>query len=72
VLLLAVTLTLVPLKVAGLPYLVVAVLLGGAMIAIAVRGFVPGAQAKWARQLFAASLVYLPLLFAALALDALV
>ena len=72
VLLLAVSLALVPLHVAGLPFLVVAVLLGGAMIAISVRGFAPGASAKWARQLFAASLVYLPLLFAALAVDALI
>lgn len=72
VLLLAVTLTLVPLKVAGVPYMIVALLLGGGMIALAVRGFSAGAGHRWARQLFAASLIYLPLLFAALAIDALV
>ena len=46
--------------------------LGVAMIVISARGFVPGASHKWARQLFAASLVYLPLLFSALAVDALI
>jgi protoheme IX farnesyltransferase len=69
-LLLAVSVSLVPLHVAGAPYLVVAAVLGVAMIVIAVRGFTPGASVKWARQLFAASLVYLPLLFCALAIDA--
>ena len=39
---------------------------------ISLRGFTPGASHKWARQLFAASLVYLPLLFSALAVDALI
>lgn len=72
VLLLAVSLSLVPLKVAGLGYFVVALALGLGMVAIALRGFAPAAGHKWARQMFAASLVYLPLLFAALALDALV
>jgi protoheme IX farnesyltransferase len=72
VLLLAVTVSLGPLQVAGAPYLIVAALLGVAMIVIAVRGFSPGASHKWARQLFAASLVYLPLLFSALAVDALI
>jgi protoheme IX farnesyltransferase len=71
VLLLVVSLVLVPLKVAGLGYLVAALLLGGGMVAVALRGFAPGAGNHWARQMFAASLVYLPLLFAALALDAL-
>jgi protoheme IX farnesyltransferase len=73
--LLAVTLTLVPLKVAGLPYLVVASILGLGMVALSIRGFsVPAGPAgyKWARQLFFASLIYLPALFTALALDALV
>jgi protoheme IX farnesyltransferase len=69
-LLLAVTATLGPLHVAGPVYMVVAGLLGAGMIVIAMRGFRPGASAKWARQMFAASLVYLPLLFGALAVDA--
>ncbi len=69
-LLLAVTVSLVPLHVAGWRYLAVALVLGGAMVVLSLRGFWAGAGARWARQLFAASLVYLPLLFAALALDA--
>jgi len=72
VLLLTVSLVLLPLQVAGLLYGVVATVLGVGIIVIAIRGLNPEAGAKWARQLFAASLVYLPLLFAALALDALV
>ncbi|HEX6240482.1 MAG TPA: heme o synthase [Polyangiales bacterium] len=71
-LLLAVTMLLVPLHVAGTLYLVVALALGVGMVAMAVRGLSPEAGSKWARQLFAASLIYLPLLFAALAFDALV
>jgi protoheme IX farnesyltransferase len=73
--LVAVSLTLVPLKVAGMPYLVVASLLGLGMVALSIRGFAmpAGAQGyRWARQLFFASLIYLPALFTALALDALV
>lgn len=72
VLLLAVTVALVPLQVAGTAYLVVALALGGMMIVLSVRGFTAKAEHRWARQLFAASLVYLPLLFTALAVDALV
>ncbi len=72
VLLLAVSLVLVPLKVAGMAYFAVALVLGVGMVVMTVRGFLPGAGHRWARQVFAASLVYLPLLFAALALDALV
>ena len=72
VLLLAVTLTLVPLQVAGTAYLIVALLLGGGMVALSIRGFTAPVEHRWARQLFAASLVYLPLLFTALAVDALV
>lgn len=71
-LLLAVTLTLVPLQVAGVAYLIVALALGVGLVAIALKGFRPGAGDKWARQLFAASLVYLPLLFSALVIDALI
>ncbi len=72
ILLLAASLLLLPLHVAGVLYGVAASVLGVGMIAIAIRGLDPRAGASWARQLFAASLVYLPLLFAALALDALV
>jgi len=72
VFLLAVTVALVPLHVAGMFYLVVALVLGGGMLAIAIKGLSPNAGHAWARQLFAASLIYLPLLFVALALDAFV
>ncbi len=72
VLLLLVSLLLVPLQVAGTLYLLVAGALGLAMVVLAIKGLHAGAGVKWARQLFAASLVYLPVLFAALALDALV
>jgi heme o synthase len=71
-LLLGVTLLLVPLRVAGTFYLVSAIVLGLFMLIMSLRGLAPGAGPKWARQLFAASLIYLPLLFAALAFDALV
>jgi protoheme IX farnesyltransferase len=72
VLLLAVSLVLVPLKVAGTAYLVMALVLGMGMLIVTLRGLSPAAGHRWARQVFAASLVYLPLLFAALALDAIV
>jgi protoheme IX farnesyltransferase len=72
VLLMLVSLLLVPLEVAGPLYFGAALLLGGGMVLISLRGFAPGAGHSWARQMFAASLVYLPLLFAALAVDALV
>lgn len=72
ILLLAVTLMLVPLQVAGTLYFAVALVLGVAMVGISIRGLSPDAGSKWARQLFAASLIYLPLLFVALAFDALV
>ena len=72
VLLLLVTLSLVPLQVAGLSYFAFALLLGLGMVVLALRGFARDAGHRWARQLFAASLIYLPMLFVALAVDALV
>jgi heme o synthase len=72
VFLLAASISLVPLRVAGMPFLVVALVLGLGMVALSVRGFTAPAEHRWARQLFAASLIYLPLLFTALAVDALV
>ena len=62
----------VPLHVAGIPYLVAAVLLGSWILALSVRGFETGTTHKSARQLFYASIIYIPALFTALALDALV
>lgn len=64
-----VSLMLVPLGIAGTLYLVVAGVLGVAFFAWALWGLRREAGNRWARQLFLASLVYLPLLFAALALD---
>jgi protoheme IX farnesyltransferase len=64
-----VSLMLVPLGIAGTIYLVASAVLGAAFFAWSLWGLREDAGNKWARQLFFASLVYLPLLFAALALD---
>jgi heme o synthase len=65
-----VSLVLVPLGIAGIPYLVVASLLG---VMVLVQAFPPlftgRADARWARQLFLASIVYLPILFVTMVLD---
>jgi protoheme IX farnesyltransferase len=65
---LAVSLSLTPLGVAGAPYLAAASILGVVYFAYAVFG-IRSAGKRWARRLFFASLVYLPLLFAVLVLD---
>jgi protoheme IX farnesyltransferase len=67
--LIPVSLLLVPLGIAGSLYLAVAGLLGLAFFAYALVGLRAEAGNRWARQLFFVSLVYLPLLFAALAID---
>ena len=66
-----VSLTLVPLGVAGLPFFITAALLGAFVLAQGVMGLsISGpATAKWARNVFLASLVYLPVLFAVMVLD---
>jgi protoheme IX farnesyltransferase len=64
----AVSLTLVPLGVAGLPYLVVAAVLGAAVLVQGASGLRNG-TARWARSVFLASVIYLPVLFAAMVLD---
>ena len=70
-----VSLLLVPLGIAGTPYLVVAGLAGVLWAALCISGLfrdrATGAEAgnKWARAVFLTSLAYLPLLFAALAID---
>ncbi len=64
-----VSLLLVPLGIAGTGYLVAAAVLGVAFFAWSLVGLRRAAGNRWARQLFLASLVYLPLLFAALAID---
>lgn len=64
-----VSLMLVPLGIAGTIYLSVAAALGVAFFVWSLVGLRAEAGNRWARQLFLASLVYLPLLFAALAVD---
>ncbi len=64
-----VSLLLVPLGIAGWLYLSVAAVLGAGFLVWALLGLREEAGNRWARQLFIASLIYLPLLFAALAVD---
>jgi protoheme IX farnesyltransferase len=64
-----VSLLLVPLGIAGSIYLSVAAVLGVAFFVWSLLGLRKEAGNRWARQLFLASLIYLPLLFAALAVD---
>jgi protoheme IX farnesyltransferase len=59
----AVSLTLVPLGVAGLPYLITAIVLGALVLVQGFSGIRRGG-ASWARGVFFASIVYLPILFA--------
>ncbi len=54
--------------VTGTPYLVVAIVLGAAVLAQGLPGVRRG-DLKWARRLFLLSLVYLPLLFITMVLD---
>jgi protoheme IX farnesyltransferase len=63
------TVLLEPLRVAGLPYLVCAALLGAVFIGWAAAGFRRAAAGAWARSLFLYSIVYLTLLFVALVID---
>jgi heme o synthase len=62
------TLLLTPLGVAGRWYLLAAALLGGAYFAYGASGLAAGGP-RWARNLFLLSVLYLPLLMAALVLD---
>lgn len=65
-----VSLLLVPLGIAGSVYLVCASILGAAYCAYGFLGVRASSGPKWARKLFLASVIYLPLLFAVLILDA--
>jgi protoheme IX farnesyltransferase len=65
-----VSLLLYPLGVAGTGYLAAAALLGGGYFLYAALGLKQG-DARWARNLFRISLIYLPLIFAAMVLDGL-
>jgi protoheme IX farnesyltransferase len=67
--LVAVSLLFVPIGVARGAYLVAALLLGGVFLGYAIAGLRPKAGVRWARNLFLLSLVYLPVLFAALVID---
>jgi protoheme IX farnesyltransferase len=68
--LVALSIVLVPLGVAGPIYLVAAVLLGAGFLAFGAMGLRPTSGTRWARQLFAISIVYLMLLQAALVVGA--
>jgi protoheme IX farnesyltransferase len=67
--LVAATLLLEPLRVAGLRYMIAATLLGAVLIGWGAAGFRRSAERGWARSLFLFSIVYLTLLFVALAMD---
>ncbi|HEY0476603.1 MAG TPA: heme o synthase [Kofleriaceae bacterium] len=64
----AVSLSLWPLGVAGVPYLVTAAVLGAAVLVQGASGLAAGTQ-RWARSVFIASILYLPVLFAVMVLD---
>lgn len=64
--LIAVSLALVPLGAAGSFYLGSAILLGVGFLAVGIGGLMPSAGVRWARWLFAVSIVYLVLLLIAL------
>jgi protoheme IX farnesyltransferase len=70
-LLVPVTLLLVPLGLAGYFYLVFAAGLGVWFFIFCVRGMEPESGNVWARKFFLATLLYLPVLIAALAIDVL-
>ena len=64
----AISLALVPLGVTGTLYLVTASLLGALVLVQGLSGLRSG-SAKWARNVFLTSIVYLPVLFAVMVLD---
>lgn len=68
-LLVPVSLMLVPMGIAGQLYLAVATVLGAGFLGWSFTGLDNRANARWARQYFFASLIYLPTLTAALVLD---
>ncbi len=67
--LVASTMLLTPLQVTGKPFVVMAILLGAIFVGWGFAGFRTPAPRAWARSLFLVSIVYLTLLFAALAVD---
>ena len=69
-LLVAVSLGVSVLGLAGTAYAIAASLLGGGFMALAALGLRSTVRAGWARQAFAYSLIYLPLLIGVLVIDA--
>lgn len=68
--LVAVSLTLEPLGVAGRLYTLIAALLGAGFLAYSAAGFRAQQRNAWARRFFVYTLIYISLLFGALVLDA--
>ena len=64
----AVSLAVVPLGVTGLPYLIVAAVLGALVLVQGFSGLRSGST-KWARNVFLVSIIYLPVLFSVMVLD---
>jgi protoheme IX farnesyltransferase len=66
------SLVLVPLGVSGPLYLINAIVLGGLFLAVSLNGFPTDkpSPVRWARSVFAVSLVYLPLMIAAMMVSA--
>ena len=64
----AVSLSLWPLGVAGIPYLATAAVLGAVVLVQGASGLTSG-TARWARGVFVTSILYLPVLFAVMVLD---
>ena len=69
VLLVIASVLVVPLGVARFAYLVAALVGGGAFLAMSIRGLFGSVSARWSKQLFALSIVYLMVWMAALILD---
>lgn len=69
VLLVSASVLVVPLGVARMAYLTVALVTGSVFIAMSVRGLLPNPGTRWAKQLFALSIVYLVVWMGALILD---
>jgi protoheme IX farnesyltransferase len=65
----ACSLALVPLGVTGVWYLGVAAVAGAAVLVQGIGGVRRGEGARWARNVFLASIVYLPVLFTAMVVD---
>jgi len=70
--LVAVSLVLAPLHVAGTVYSAAAIVLGASFVLLGLGGVRRAAGPRWARSVFLGSLAYLTLLFAALIIDHLV